>query len=237
MKRIAVASAKGGVGKTSCAVGLASVFASRGLRVLFVDVDSQANGSWALGAELRPTGGAADLIIGRPVAPQVVGDISIFAGSPALLSADVSRVDPEALADALDNVEGFDVAIIDSPPGHPTLERLAIVAADIVFGVCDAHPFGLSGVSRIVRDIEERQRKRRRGPSAVALVASRVDSRRAADRELADALRGIGSPVFVIPQDAALSGATADRVRLMDAAPTSRAAEALGLIADWSLKK
>lgn len=238
MRRIACASGKGGVGKTSIAAGLASVFAARGLRVLFVDVDSQANGSWALGAELRPTGGAADLIIGKDAAPQRVGPFAIFAGSPALLSVEVSRADPEALADALDGIDGFDVAVIDSPPGAPTLERLAIVAADVVLGIADAHPFSLAGISRIVQDVEERRRKKRRGPSAVALIASKVDARRAADRELPEALRGMNAgAVFTVPQDSALASATADRVPLMDAAPHSRAADALGLIADWSLRR
>lgn len=235
MRRIAIAAGKGGVGKSSIALGLASVFVERGARVLLVDVDPQGNATWGAGAEPQRDGGAADFILGRDTAPQLVGGLAVLAGGPALLGADIARADPEALADALDTVQGFAVAIIDTPPGAPGLERLGLVAADVVLVVVDAHPFSLSGAGRVVEDLSARQKKRRRGPDRWALVASKVDQRRTADRDLPTALAAMfpGVPLLSVPQDSALAGATADRRPLLETAPNSRAAEALGIVADW----
>ena len=235
MIRISTSGGKGGTGKTSIACGLASVLASRGSRVLVVDLDPQSNAGFALGADPRKDGGAADLIAGRAIDPQRINGIAVLVGGPGLLAPDIARADPEELADKLEGLDGFDFVVVDTPPGAPSLERLGLVAADVVLVVLDPHPFSLSGASRVVEDLDARKRKRRKGPKRWALVPSKIDRRRAADREIAADLATMFEdvPVFEVPQDSALASATADRVPLMTAAPHSRAAEALGVIADW----
>lgn len=237
----AVASGKGGSGKTSTACGLASVLAHQGRRVLALDLDPQGNATWALGADpARP--GVAELLRGEPVEPERVADrLHVLAGGPELKAADVARMDPEALADALERLGRrpgpWDALVLDLPPAGDHLERFGLVAADAVLIACDPHPFAVSGAGRVLRDLEHRRSRGRMGAKRWALVLSRLDARRAADRALPDGLRSLWPdvPQLVLRQDAALAAATADRVLVMQAAPTSRAAEDLERIAQWLL--
>jgi chromosome partitioning protein len=94
---VAVAAGKGGVGKTTIACGIASVFAQQGCRVLLVDLDPQSNAAWGLGAD--PTAsGTAELLLGQQPAPvNATRNLQVLPGGPGLKGHDVVRLDPEAL--------------------------------------------------------------------------------------------------------------------------------------------
>lgn len=218
--KVAVAAGKGGVGKTTVACGIASVLAAQGNPVLLVDLDPQSNAAWGLGAD--PTQpGTAELLLGdNPVPIQIAENLWVLPGGPGLKGHEVMRLDPEALADA---IAAFDHAavIFDCPPGWDHLERFGLVAAEVVLIVVDAHPFAIQGAARVVETLSARRQKKRQGAQRWALVMSRVDLRRALDKDLESALAAMFPDIdrLLIRQDVALSLATTERVPVVKAAP------------------
>jgi chromosome partitioning protein len=235
--RIAVAGRKGGVGKTTIVCGLASIFAHRGLRVLVIDLDPQSNAAFALGVDPAAPGTAAFLTEGA--IPVLAGpNLWVLPGGPGLIEAKVQRLHPEDLADAVARADDVDVVICDCPPGSEHLERLGLTAADTALVVADAHPFAALGAGRVLEDLAAMRERGRRSPVRWALVMSRIDSRRTADRRMTDNVSEAfpDVPRFQVHQDTALANATSDQVLIMRAAPKSRGVEDLSLIADWATK-
>lgn len=232
--RVAVAAGKGGVGKTTIACGIASVLTHQGYHVLLVDLDPQSNAAWGLGADpIAP--GTAELLLGqRPIPVGATRNLQILPGGPGLKGHDVIRLDPEALADAV-AVFDHDAMVFDCPPGLHYLERLGLVAAGAALVVLDAHPFAIQGAARVLAELESRKEKQRQGAARWALIMSRVDLRRALDRELDVALEQEfpGIPRLIVRQDTALALATTERRPLMESAAGSRGAEDLQVVAEW----
>ena len=217
--KVAIAAGKGGVGKTTIACGIASVLAAQGNRVLLVDLDPQSNAAWGLGAD--PTQpGTAELLLGdTPVPIQITGNLWVLPGGPGLKGHEVMRLDPEALADAIATFD-YSAIIFDCPPGGDHLERLGLIAAEVALIVVDAHPFAIQGAARVIETLLARRQKQRQGAQRWALVMSRVDLRRALDKDLEAALTTMFPDIdrLLIRQDVALSMATTERIPVMETA-------------------
>jgi chromosome partitioning protein len=226
------------VGKTTIACGIASVLAVQGKRVLLIDLDPQSNAAWGLGAD--PTlPGTAELLLGQNPLPIQAGEnLWVLPGGPGLKGHDVTRLDPEALADAIAGFD-FDAIVFDCPPGWDHLERLGLVAANIALVVVDVHPFAIQGAARVIEDLRARRKKKRQGAQRWALVMSRVDFRRALDRELNDALENMlpGIERLLVRQDVALSLATTERVPVAESSTSSnsRGVADLQTLVGWLL--
>jgi chromosome partitioning protein len=137
----ALISRKGGVGKTTSAVNLAAALADQGLRVLLVDLDSQAAASFSLGverADLAPS--SADVLLGGLRAGEAVRQTAVPGLSLITASVDLIRAESElavfrgkesrlkgALAPI---VREYDFIFIDCPPALSLLPVNAVVAAD-----------------------------------------------------------------------------------------------------------
>lgn len=234
--RIAIAARKGGVGKTTVACGLASVFAQQGYRVLVLDLDPQSNAAYVLGAD--PTApGVAELLSGTTVTPLIAAtNLSVLPGGPNLTGHNIQSLDPEDLADAVTDLD-YDILIFDCPPGVEYLERLGLVAADIALVCTDAHPLAVMGAGRVLNELKVRSQKGRRSPSRWAITLTRIDLRRsmdqALDQQLAEAYPSI--PRLMVHQDSALSWAGAERIPIMEYEPTAKGAKDLQAIAAWIL--
>jgi chromosome partitioning protein len=232
--RVGVLGRKGGTGKTTIAVGLASVFASQGRRVLVVDLDPQSNAAFALGVDPR-TPGVAELLLGKDINPIEADEhLDVLPGGPTLTDHRVQALDPEDLSDALRSLV-YDVTIFDCPPGNEQLERLGVAAANVALVAIDAHPFALVGAARVLETLATRKTKGRRGPARWAIAMSRIDFRRTADKALSDTLESTfpGAQRLTVRQDVAIAAATADGVPMMRACPMARAVEDLSGIARW----
>jgi len=233
---IAVAGRKGGVGKTTIACGLASIFLHRKRKVLVVDLDPQSNAAFALGVDPAAPGTAA-FLTGGATPQQAPSGIQVLPGGPGLTDSKVQRLHPEDLADALAKIPA-DIVICDCPPGIEYLERLGLTAATVALVIADAHPFAALGAGRVLEDLQDIRDKARRGPKRWALVMSRLDTRRSADRRMTDNVSDAfpGVHRLEVHQDIALANATSEQVLIMDAAPRSRGVEDLIRIADWALE-
>ncbi len=233
---VAVAARKGGVGKTIVACGLASALAHQGQRVLVIDLDPQSNAAYVLGVDPIAPGTAELLTGGVPSPLEATQELHVLPGGPELGSQRISTLHPEELAEAVISLN-YDAIVFDCPPGNEYLERLGLVAANVVLVVTNAHPLAVIGAERVLEILESYQKKGRRGPERWALILSQIDARRSLDKQIAPqlALRYPQIPQFVIPQDTTLSLAAAQQVPLIDYDANCRGAAELIALAQWVL--
>ena len=232
--RLAVLGRKGGTGKTTTCLGLASVLADEGKRVLIVDLDPQSN--VAYGLSLDPGApGTVELFRGQHPEPLAATErIFVLPGNAELLERDILEAYPDELAQHLKGVD-FDVILYDCPPGNERLELQAVTAAQSALIVVDAHRFALAGASRILEFLTEHRAKGRPGPDTWAIVMNKADLRRVADRRWTDEIRALWKDLkfFELRQDAELARATNTGRPVMDVCPDGRAVEDLKVVAKW----
>ena len=167
MRTVAILANKGGTGKTSLSIGLASAAAHRGLSVLVVDLDPQGNATSILRSQVGTTS-VADVLanptkamIESAIAPcdwdAYIGELDVLPSHPNLIRFDAWNGSGAVgkLKRALSFVKGYDAVFIDCPPSLGALTREALAAADRAVIVTTPTYFGAQGVQRAVEEITE----------------------------------------------------------------------------------
>ena len=163
MKIIAVANQKGGIGKTTTSMALATGLKRRGKKTLLVDLDPQANATDTYRAKIEGVGTAYDLLVNLdPDCIQTTSMGDIVAGDPSLKDAN-KLLDGVSAAHRLKKglkeiLPNYDYIILDTPPALSVLLTNALTAADVVVIPLTSDRYGLQGLMQLndtIKDVRE----------------------------------------------------------------------------------
>ena len=244
MRAITVASQKGGVGKTTTVVNLASGLCLAGYRVLLLDLDPQANASSGVGFH-RPAGGSSvparlryvsALLNGEEVEPYIretrFPNLSILPSTPEVSQLEIvqalQQLEPDVLRERVRAATGaFDYLLIDCPPSLSGLPTVALNIGESVIIPVQCEYYAMEGLSQILPVIAEIEKNTHHDLQIEGLLLTMFSETLELSRDVAEEVSGYFRELTfrtIIPRDVTLAEAASHGRPAIQYAPTSRGA-------------
>ncbi|MBN2181280.1 MAG: ParA family protein [Sedimentisphaerales bacterium] len=239
MRTLAIANQKGGCGKTTTAVNLASAFALSGKRVLLIDLDPQAHATLGLGcdpecAEKTVYNLFTDSSIpaSELITNSNVEGLSLIPSNILLSGVELDLASMEnreyVLSKRIGEVNGsYDMCMIDCSPSLSLLTINALVASDDVIIPVQTHYYALEGLRQLLETVDIVQSRFNENLEILGVLLTFVESRTKLSREVQRQMREhFGDLVFdtVIHKDVRLAEAPSAHEPVFSYAPDSTGA-------------
>ncbi len=243
---IACANQKGGVGKTTTVINLATYLALAGERVLVVDLDPQGNATSGLGVDRGTVDTSAyAAIVGDTPLDEIVQDTQIdglrlVPSARDLAGAEVELVGMEGRERRLEHSLGavrdsYDRVLLDCPPAVGLLTVNALTAADGVLVPLQCEYYALEGLSQLLSTIDLVRDHLNPRLRLLGVLLTMYDARTTLSADVASEVRRhIGPKVFktVVPRSVRLAEAPSYGRPIARYSPESRGAQAYRAVAE-----
>lgn len=247
---IAVANQKGGVGKTTTTINLAASIASRGYRVLIVDIDPQGNATSGLGIEKS--------LINNDIYDVIVNDVPIkdaiyhtsnkkldivpatinLSGAETELISMMAR--ETRLKTALDEIDkDYDFIFIDCPPSLGQLSINAFTASDAILIPVQSEYYAMEGLSQLLNTIRLVQKHFNKNLGVEGVLLTMLDARTNLGAEVVKEVQSYFSKKVyktIIPRITKLAEAPSYGQPINEYAPSSRGSKVYDDLAKEVLK-